>query len=83
MSAIKKMGRTPLVFVHGFNVRYQEAVLRAAQINYDLKYQGPIILFSWPAGAGDGFFDDKFLFCFIWSFMFLSGFFCNFFEQGG
>jgi esterase/lipase superfamily enzyme len=61
VSAIKKMGRTPLVFVHGFNVRYQEAVLRAAQINYDLKYQGPIILFSWPAGAGDGFFDDKFL----------------------
>jgi esterase/lipase superfamily enzyme len=56
---LKKTKRTPLVFVHGFNVRYQEAVLRAAQIAYDLKYQGPVILFTWPAGAGDGFFDDK------------------------
>ena len=61
LEVIKKRERTPLVFVHGFNVRYQEAVMRAAQIAYDLKYQGPVILFSWPAGSGDGFFDDKFL----------------------
>jgi len=60
-AALKKSQRTPLVFVHGFNVRYQEAVLRAAQIAYDLKYQGPIILFTWPAGSGDGFFEDKML----------------------
>ena len=59
LDIIKKSRRTPLVFVHGFNVRYQEAILRAAQIAYDLKYQGPVIIFSWPAGAGDGFFDDK------------------------
>ncbi len=58
---LKKSERTPLVFVHGFNVSYQEAILRAAQIAYDLKYQGPIVLFTWPAGAGDGFFDDKLL----------------------
>lgn len=56
---LKKTKRTPLVFVHGFNVRFEDAVLRAAQIAYDLKYQGPVVLFSWPAGAGDGFFDDK------------------------
>lgn len=55
---LKKSNRAPLVFVHGFNVRYQEAILRAAQIAYDLKYQGPIILFSWPAGAGDALFDE-------------------------
>jgi esterase/lipase superfamily enzyme len=61
LAQVKRSGRTPLIFVHGFNVRYQEAVLRAAQIAYDLKYQGPIIIFTWPAGAGDGFFDDKFL----------------------
>jgi esterase/lipase superfamily enzyme len=59
MEFLKKTKRTPLVFVHGFNVRYEDAVLRAAQIAYDLKYQGPVILFSWPAGAGDGFFDEK------------------------
>ena len=56
---LKLSQRMPLVFVHGFNVRYQEAILRAAQLAYDLKYQGPIVLFSWPAGAGDGFLDEK------------------------
>ena len=40
-----------LVFVHGFNVKFQDAVMRAAQIAYDLKFQGPVVLFSWPAGA--------------------------------
>ena len=59
LNFLKKTKRTPLVFVHGFNVKYQDAVLRAAQIAYDLKYQGPIMLFTWPAGAGDGFFDEK------------------------
>lgn len=57
----KRTKRTPLIFVHGFNVKYQDAVLRSAQITYDLKYQGPVMLFTWPSGAGDGFFDDKFL----------------------
>lgn len=58
---IKESKRTPLVFVHGFNVRYEEAVLRASQIAYDLKYQGPVILFTWPAGAGDGFIEQNLL----------------------
>lgn len=58
---LKRSRRIPLIFVHGFNVRYQEAVLRATQLAYDLKYQGPVILFTWPAGAGDGFLDDKLL----------------------
>jgi len=47
---------TPLVYVHGFNTKYEEAVLRAAQLAYDLKYQGPVLVFTWPAGAvGEGF----------------------------
>ncbi len=58
---LKSVDRYPLVFVHGFNVRYQEAVLRAAQIAYDMKYQGPIVLFTWPAGAGYGFVEEKML----------------------
>lgn len=56
---LKKSERYPLVFVHGFNLRYEDAVLRASQIAFDLKYQGPIVLFSWPAGAGDGFLDSQ------------------------
>lgn len=58
IGTLKNSGRTPLVFVHGFNVKYQEAVFRAAQIAYDLKYQGPIVLFTWPAGAKEGFFEE-------------------------
>ena len=46
-----------LVFMHGFNVKYEEAVLRSAQIAYDLKFQGPVVLFTWPAGSGTGLLD--------------------------
>lgn len=58
IKALKDSKRIPLVFVHGFNVKYQEAILRAGQIAYDLKYQGPVVLFTWPSGAGNGFFDE-------------------------
>lgn len=44
-----------IVFVHGFNVSFSEAVHRAAQIKYDLKFPGSVVLFSWPAGAEEGF----------------------------
>ncbi|MFN3603909.1 MAG: alpha/beta hydrolase [Leptonema sp. (in: bacteria)] len=40
-----------LVFVHGFNVEFEEALFRAAQIKYDLKFQGIVVLFTWPAGS--------------------------------
>ncbi|XDD43976.1 alpha/beta hydrolase [Leptospira sp. WS60.C2] len=43
-----------LVFVHGFNVNFDEAVLRAGQIKYDLKFPGEVIVYSWPAGADSG-----------------------------
>ena len=56
-----RKGSDVLVFVHGFNVKFQEAVFRAAQIAYDLKFQGPVVLFSWPAGAGDGTFESRLL----------------------
>lgn len=59
IDVLKNSKRTPLIFVHGFNVRYQEAILRASQIAYDLKYQGPIVLFTWPAGGGEGFIEEK------------------------
>ncbi len=40
-----------IVFVHGFNVNFDEAVVRAGQIRYDLKFPGEVILYSWPAGS--------------------------------
>jgi esterase/lipase superfamily enzyme len=54
----QKQGSDILVFIHGFNVKFQEALLRSAQIAYDLKFQGPVALFSWPAGAEDGIFSS-------------------------
>jgi esterase/lipase superfamily enzyme len=38
-----------LVFVHGFNTAFDEAVRRAAQISHDLGFDGPVFLFSWPS----------------------------------
>jgi esterase/lipase superfamily enzyme len=50
-----------MLFVHGFNVPFEEAILRAAQIKYDVKYQKPIFLFTWPAGSGEGMLDGLLL----------------------
>ena len=39
------------VFVHGFNVSFEDAVRRTAQIAFDLDFHGAPILFSWPSCA--------------------------------
>lgn len=39
----------PTVFVHGYNNSFETAVLRAAQIGYDLGIGQGIGLFSWPS----------------------------------
>jgi esterase/lipase superfamily enzyme len=41
--------RSGLVFVHGYNVGFEAAAQRAAQIAYDLGYEGLPMLFSWPS----------------------------------
>lgn len=38
-----------LLFVHGYNVGFADAVSRAAQIAYDLKFEGLPALYSWPS----------------------------------
>nr|CAD6595838.1 alpha/beta hydrolase [arsenite-oxidising bacterium NT-25] len=40
-----------LVFVHGFNNRYEEAVYRFAQIVHDSKADAAPVLFTWPSRA--------------------------------
>jgi esterase/lipase superfamily enzyme len=37
------------LFVHGFNVTFEDAARRAGQMHHDLKYQGVPVFFSWPA----------------------------------
>ncbi len=38
-----------VVFIHGFNVSFEEAAIRAAQIGCDLKVPGVTAFFSWPS----------------------------------
>ena len=38
-----------LIFVHGFNTSFEEAVYRNAQIIYDLDFRGLSILYSWSS----------------------------------
>lgn len=39
------------VFVHGFNVSFEDAARRTAQIHKDLGFEGAPIFFSWPANT--------------------------------
>jgi esterase/lipase superfamily enzyme len=41
-----------LVFVHGFNTTFDNALYRTAQIAYDLKFDGVPFVYSWPSGGG-------------------------------
>jgi esterase/lipase superfamily enzyme len=38
-----------LVFLHGYNVGFEEAAIRAAQLGVDLKVPGATAFFSWPS----------------------------------
>jgi esterase/lipase superfamily enzyme len=45
-----------LVFVHGFDNSFEDAVYRYAQVVWDLRYKGLAILYSWSS-KGEGFTD--------------------------
>ena len=38
-----------ILFIHGFNVSFQNAALCAAQLGYDLKVPGATFMYSWPS----------------------------------
>jgi len=40
------------VFVHGYNVTFEKAARRTAQLAYDLKFDGAPIFYSWPSQGG-------------------------------
>ncbi|UWR22811.1 alpha/beta hydrolase [Sulfitobacter sp. S190] len=40
---------TALVFIHGFNTTFRAASFRTAQLAYDLQFDGPTFLYSWPS----------------------------------
>jgi esterase/lipase superfamily enzyme len=54
MIRYREAGEVPhaLVYLHGFNVTFQEAAVRAAQMSVDLKVRGATAFYSWPARGG-------------------------------
>lgn len=38
-----------LVFVHGFNVGFDDAAFRTAQISHDTEFKGTTLFYSWPS----------------------------------
>jgi len=40
-----------LIFVHGYNVTFEDAARRAAQLSVDLKFAGRTLLYSWASAA--------------------------------
>jgi esterase/lipase superfamily enzyme len=51
LETARENGEQPhaLFFLHGFNVAFEEAAIRAAQIGVDLKVPGATAFFSWPS----------------------------------
>lgn len=45
----RSAGKQAFVFVHGYNVPFDDAVKRTAQIAHDLAFDGPPICYSWPS----------------------------------
>lgn len=52
--------KSVLLFVHGFNVTFDGAALRTAQLAHDLDFPGLAVFYSWPAlGAPEGYARDE------------------------
>ena len=47
---VQQLGKDDvLLFVHGYNNSFEDAIFRSAQLQYDLKFGGKSIAFSWPS----------------------------------
>ena len=45
----KSARNSAFLFVHGYNVTFEDAARRTAQISYDLTFKGAPIFYSWPS----------------------------------
>ena len=48
----KRYNGQAFVFVHGYNMSFDDAIFRTAQISHDIGFDGPAVTFSWPARGG-------------------------------
>jgi esterase/lipase superfamily enzyme len=52
--------RAAFVFVHGYNVTFEDAARRTGQMAYDLQFDGAPIFYSWPSkGTFKGYMADE------------------------
>ena len=40
-----------LVFIHGYNASFMNAIYRTAQLSWDMNFKGTTFLYSWPSAA--------------------------------
>ena len=60
LRAAEPDARHVVVFLHGYNVSFEEAAIRAAQLGYDLSIEGAMAFYSWPSrGSVEGYFADE------------------------
>jgi esterase/lipase superfamily enzyme len=60
LSLVGPAEQQALVYLHGYNVSFDEAAIRAAQVGFDLKVPGAMAFFSWPSrGALPGYTADE------------------------
>ncbi len=48
-SSMKNEADSALVFVHGYNVPFEDAIYKSAQIAFDSGFTGTVAAFSWPS----------------------------------
>lgn len=47
---VKASGKSnAFIFIHGYNVTFEDAARRTAQMAYDLRFAGPPVFYSWPS----------------------------------
>lgn len=52
--------KSALVFIHGYNVKFDDALRRAAQIGFDISFEGLLTCFSWSSnGTKLGYLSDQ------------------------
>lgn len=52
LAGVKSEDRQGLIYLHGYNVPFDDAAIRAAQLGYDLRFPGETAFFSWPSAGG-------------------------------
>ncbi len=58
VSQLKVDSDSIMLFIHGYNVSFTDAIYKAAQIAFDANFAGTVLVFSWPS-AGNLFKYDK------------------------